>query len=85
MSTVSAPTDFGLAAVPAWFLASLMATVWWLLTAWASPAVVRDEYQRAGDGQREGLTQLSAPGIGEARGRERCSLHFVKLTDRKCS
>ena len=42
MSTVSFPTDFGLAAVPALLCASLTATDWWLLTAWASPAVPRE-------------------------------------------
>ena len=42
MSTVSAPTDFGLAAVPALLCASLTATDCLLLTAWASPAVVRE-------------------------------------------
>jgi hypothetical protein len=41
MSTVSAPTDFGLAAVPALLWASVTATDWSLLTAWASPAAVR--------------------------------------------
>ena len=41
MSTVSAPTDFGLAAVPALLWANLTATDWWLLTAWATPAVPR--------------------------------------------
>ena len=41
MSTVSAPTDFGLAAVPALLWANLTATDCWLLTAWATPAAPR--------------------------------------------
>ena len=57
MSTVSSPTDFGLAAVPALLWASLTATDWWLLTAWATPGGAEGEDQRAGEGQRQGLTQ----------------------------
>ena len=58
MSTVRAPTDFGLAAVPALLWASLTATDLMAVDRLGERRrCARDEDQRAGEGQRQVLTQ----------------------------
>lgn len=64
MSTVRAPTDFGLAAVPALLWASFTATDWWLLTAWARPAVARERISAPARASAIGLRNWCSWDVG---------------------